>query len=506
MSEEISRRKLLLAVGASLLGNQLVSLYPAMAGDNRQSTASARQLASVNSTGVEYFVPDGELVNISGEKLYIGSSIYPFRKNNDPQWLLKECKAIGFNEIRFSFPREHVERVPNSGDFDPEHFHNPYPEITANLRDSGFNVILLLNGHPGDKHGNPLDWPRNADGTIDGERAAPSFANYSRWIVNHTKDFVGTYELWNEAFGLIEDQHARKSFGPGGSRENADNYAAMMLPAMRQIKQHAPHAAVTIEGNYWNVEKSAGASQNYLRLLREADYVIRHPYGYQPKGYEGGRQQGHPGQFLEIAEYYRRINPNIRWWFTEYGVSAHDVGLPQAQMRGLVQAKGALRSTTLHLRHNIEHLDIFALYYPSSPPYSLCEKDMSRTIAWHAMQRLLNSLCLGQKSIEAKLERENELGADFRDLAVATPGGFSYLIWQETPVESFKNTIAAARTKVILKNSHSTPMRLVSAIDPITGSEPKNIQATLEARTTTGRLSLELPVSDYPLLCHIEST
>ncbi len=488
---EIGRREFMMRSLACALG---INVFPG------QYLSSLARRTRSETPGLPYFVVEGNnLVNIAGGNLHFGTSIYPFRKGQDPSWLLDECRSLGLTEIRFSYPREHFDHSGMSTQFDPGHYQNPYRDLTRMLAESPFDVILTIQGHAADSRGHPLDWPRNPDGSIDGKTAAPSFANWTRWLVNHTKDYVDTYELWNEAFGHIDDQAARKSFGPGGSKENADNYANMMLPALEQVKRWAPGAKVAIEGNYWNTQRSAGSSYAFQQLLSMSDYVIRHPYGYIPRMYEPIGPDGKPGFLIEAMEVYRQYNRNVRWWYSEYGVSAKDVGLQEDQMPEEVQAKAVLRSTLLHLRHRIDHLDIFALYYPSSKCFPLCASDRSRRLAWLAYQRLIASCQPKQRSITSRLVRSTSIPSQLRDLAIASGNGFTYCLWQETDVHSFKERTPPVQAQVTLSDATGRPLKVAGIVDPITGLSPTNVEVCHSVRD----LTITLPVADYPLLCKI---
>lgn len=485
MTQKIDRRKFL---GDSIALAAATSLLEGLS-----SSAFADQVAP-------YCIDEENLVNLKGENLSFGSCVYPYRKKvNDPIWLLNECKSMGLTEIRYALPREHVEHGPNNGAFDPRMFHEPDPEITDMLRNSGFDIILTLNGHPADQKGVPLDWPRNSDGTINGAAAATSFANYTRWVVNHTKEYVRTYELWNEAFGKIEDQEAHKSFGPGGSKQNADNYASMMLPAMAEIRRHDQPAYVAIEGNYWNTERSVGESTKFQHLLAQTDYVVRHPYGYQPAMYQMKGADTKPGFICETTEFYRKFKPNVKWWYTEYNVSDKDVGLVSNEMTGFVQAKAVLRATLLHLRHGIEHLDIFALYYPSLPHFSLCNKDRSRRPAWHAMHSLILSCAPKKQSNSGILKRTTNLPASMRDLAVATAHGFTYMVWQETEAAQFSRSIPARDVAIGLERTDGKELKIANVIDPIMGRK-----FIVHPGPRTNHVTVRLPVVDYPYLVELQ--
>lgn len=448
-----------------------------------------------------YFnLPAAELVNVRGDRLHIGSAIYPFRKNADAEWLLSECRALGLNGIRFSFPREHMEHVPNTGAFDASHFHNPYSGITRLIRNSGLDVILTIHGHPGDRKGDPVEWPRNPDGTINGAAAAGSYANYTRWLVNHTKDFAHTFEMWNEAFGHIEDQKFKKSFGPGGSKQNADNYAALVAPAIAQVRQQAPHAKVTIEGNYWNVATSAAKSKLYCKLLSEADFVIRHPYSYTPTEYLTKGAENRNAYFYEEDQFYRSINPRLQWWYTEYNVTAKPLGVTPAQLHGALQAKALLRSTVLHLRHGITHLDVFALFYPSSPELTLIDVGGTRRPAWFALRNFIALCGLNKPAVSGDIQRTSALPSSMRDLSVATANGFSYMVWQETDATAFKDKIVPARQTVSLRHTEGRRLAFGAVTDPLTGKDVSNVRQQPEP---DGSLSLTLPVLDYPLVVQL---
>ena len=452
--------------------------------------------------GGPYFdLPDDLLVNVRSDQLHFGSAIYPFRQNANAEWLLKECQALGLNGIRFSFPREHIERVPNNGSFDPGHFHNPYTEITNLIRNSGFDAIMTIHGHPGDQKGAPVEWPRNSDGTINGRAASGSYANYTRWLVNHTKDFVHTYEMWNEAFGHIEDQRFKKSFGPGGSKQNADNYAALVSPAVSQVRLQAPHAKITIEGNYWNVQNSAAKSKLYCELLKRADFVIRHPYSYTPTEYLTKGSNNHNAFFYEENEFYRSINPKLQWWYTEYNVTAKPLAVSPERLNGALQAKAILRSTVLHLRHGITHMDVFALFYPGSPELTLIDLDRTRRPAWYAYRNLINSCAPGRGSVTGKLQRISALSPGLRDLSVSVVNGYNYMIWEETDVSEFKMAPTRLRETVVLRNEFGKHLKLISVMDPMTGKEVTDVHAVNQP---DGSLSVSLPVTDYPVAVSLQ--
>ena len=483
----LTRRQLLRAAGAGALALcRPGALLPRMAS---AAVPHDRRRAPF------FDVPDDELINLRGQQLRFGSTIYPWK---EPEWILEECRAIGFTGVRLSLPREHVEHGPNDGAFDPRCFHNPFPAAIELVRRSKLDVVMTVHGHPADRKAVPLEWIRNADGTINGKANARSFGNYTRWLVNHTKDFVQTYELWNEAFGSIEDQKFHRSFGPGGSLQNADQYADMMLPAMAAVKECAPHARTAIEGNYWGIQDSVARSESYQRLLAQADFAVYHPYNYGPKQYtKEGKKAGGLSQFYEANGYYRSINPRIEWFFTEYNVEARGLGLPPEQERGHLQAKLLLRATALHLRHGIAHLFPFALIYPPSPTFTFIDPGRKRRPVWHAMQRFMAACAPKQRCVEASLDRPGALSANLRDLAIATPEGFTYCIWQETAPDHLKDDAPPQIATVTLRCPSGKPIALASVVDPITG------QAVAGARATpagNGDLALSLPVTDYPRL------
>ncbi len=485
---KISRRELL--IRSALLSLSL---------GNLPACRSAPGIGQRSEKSRPYFdLSNQELITIPAQHLRFGSSIYPFRKPHDPLWIINECLDIGFTGVRFSYPREMCQRGPEEGDS----FNLPESvvEVAHFVRDSKLDVVMTIHGHPGDSQAHPMDWPRNPDGTIDGKAAARSYTNYARWLVNHTKDYVHTYELWNEAFGVIEDQKFRKSFGPGGTKENADNYANMALPALQAIRQLAPGAKIAIEGNYWNVERSAAQSPAYQRLLVMADFAVRHPYDYKPAMYSKV-QEGKAGFFFQTDSFFRTINPELQWFFTEYNATAKSLGIPMDEMKGVLQAKAVLRTTVLHMRHGINHLFPFAIHYPSSPSFTFLD-DHQRRPVWFAMQRFMKACRPKSHSITASLERTSQLKEEFRDLSVATSEGFTYCIWQETSADDFKIDKPPKSAAVVLKSSHSKPMRLLAVLDPITGKEVVGVKVDA---SDGGAIVISLPVKDYPVICFLQT-
>src|SRR5205823_1271245 len=131
------------------------------------------------------------------------TSIYPFRSEADPDWLIREAHALGLTEVRVEYTREHVERATDDSVYDPAHYREPHPEIVDALRHSGLDVLLVLDGYHADAKQRPVDYPRLANGTVDGGAAAPGIANFARFAVEQTKDFVHAYELFNEPFNTM---------------------------------------------------------------------------------------------------------------------------------------------------------------------------------------------------------------------------------------------------------------------------------------------------------------
>lgn len=443
-----------------------------------------------------YFdLPNDTLVTLSSKALHFGTSIYPFRKDNEIEWLLHEVRALGLTGVRVGFPREHIDHAASRGEFDPSAYNNPYRDITDALRGSNLEVTLTIQGHQGDKQGRPLEWPRNADGSINGRAAAPAFANYTRWLVNHTKDYASIYELWNEAFGHIDDQQFKKSFGPGGSKENADNYSAMMLPAAAEVRKHAPDAAMAIEGNYWNVDRSVGESATMQKLISMADFMVTHPYSYTPAMYDSG------SQFARTHDFYRSINPNIQHFFSEYNVGSKQMGFTADGTPERIQAKALLRSTMLHLRHGITRLDMFDLFYPTNPSFSLIDTSHRRKLSFDAFRSLLSALKPGHAASSGHtLTRLSALAPDIRDLAVTNGQGIAYMIWQETLVESFKDDAAAREVSVTLSLASGGVPRVRATLDPMTGRE---FSARVEDRA--GALVVVMPVTDYPRILLLDA-
>lgn len=492
---EINRRDFLrFAGGFGLCAAQLV---------HKSLLLPARGASSVQIfPGKPLFdLPGDQLITISANELRIGTSIYPFRAPHRPDWILSECKQIGFNSIRLAYPRNNCQRGDDDGPYDRRAFRLPNPDISDLLRSSGMKVVMNVQGHSGDSKASPIEWPRNSDGSINGKAAAQSFANYTHWLTEETRDFVETYELWNEAFGHIDDQKYKMSFGPGGSKENADNYADMMTPALRVIRKLAPNASITIEGNYWNVNRSAGASESYQQLLAAADLAIKHPYGYDEETYQSKRSHGKESQFWEQDHFFRTINPNLKWCYTEYAPTASCLGVKVNELKGRLQAKGFLRATVLHMRHGITQLYPFAIYYPTAPGNTMIDEDGTRRPAWYAMQRFLQCCKLNKPAIAAKLSRSTKLPEACRDLAIATANGFTYCIWQETDPKTFINAASPQTVTVQLKASLAKPIILASVIDPLEGKTIQNIRTQSHPDAS---ISITVPVTDYPLLCQLQ--
>lgn len=483
--QRISRRRFLSTASA---------LY--FCGD--QFAASIRNafgaLPSVSINSMPFFdLPAAELVNIRADNLSIGTSLYPWRKPHNPEWLFSESKAIGFNCVRFAYERNHCQRIFGQQD----KYQLPKPDVSGLIHASGLDVIMLIQGHAGNESGEGIEFIRLEDGSIDGRANASAFAAYTHWLVQHTRDFVQVYELWNEAFGHIDDAKFKKSFGPGGSKENADNYAAMMFPSMQIIRKNATQAKVTIEGNYWNVEKSVAQSKLFQTLLSQADYVVKHPYGYDPLMYSKNAE-GHAGQFYEQDQFYRSVNPDIKWIYTEYAPTAKILGAAEKEVNGELQAKAVLRTTLLHLRHGINKLCLFDLYYPKALVHTLVNEDGTRRLAWYTMQQFLKSCALPQRSVDQKLIRANRIDAGLRDLSIATQNGFLYCIWQETEPHQLRNGVKQITANVELRTSSKQPLRLDSAVDPLTG---KDLHGACEQKHINGNLNISIPCRDYPLLC-----
>ncbi len=489
---QLSRREFLVRLG---IGGVLTAAYGLQAGRTpADASPSIRSPNSQNRSNDE----TSPVVIRHSKNLHFGTSIYPFRKNQDPAWLLSEAGALGLNELRVGYPRQRVERQPNYDKFDPQHFHEPSPQILNLLRDSHFLILMVLQGPGADTKGNPVDWPRTASGSIDGLRAAEAHANYAHWTINRTKDFVDTYELWNEAFGKIDDPR-KKSFGPGGSLENADNYAAMMIPTANLIRKLAEGRKIAVEGNYWNLSRSVGSSPDFQHLLQMADFVVRHPYGYQPESYERIDPERGTTSAMDL---YRTYNSNLKWWFSEYGVSPHDVGLTPGNMPEIVQAKAVLRSTVLHLLHDIEHLDVFCLYYPTIPHYTLIDETGRRKPAFFALQKLIASLTPRRQCLDLKIKRL-DLPADCKDLCLTTTDGFTYLIWQETSVKTFTQSPPSVVSNPLLKLDNGGSLRLESVTDPIKGMQ---VADAIAHAVSPSEVRLSIPVQDYPLICRFRAT
>lgn len=445
----------------------------------------SKETSTINSS-------PGKLITLKAQDLHFGTTIYPFRKDQDVNWILLQAKALGLTELRVETPREDFERSSNDSIYDPQQYRQVYPDRMDILRNSGFDFIFTLDGHHVDSNGKTVDWPRNTDGTIDGQAASIGMANYAKWMVEQTSDFVKTYELWNEAFTNYWDSFGKKGFGAGGSKKNANNYAAMFLPVIQTIKNINPNIQVTIEGNYWNTEKSIGQSPLYQELLQKADYAILHPYTYSPDAYT---ENGNIGQ---IMNYDKQTNSALGFWWTEYNVSPKSA-IDQKEFSDAGQAKAILRATLLHLAHGVTHLDLFDLYYPSKPQYTLIDQEKNRKPAWYVIQRFLTTVGQKEPSNSDTLIRNNQLSSTFTDLAISHQNGFTYLIWQETPVSTFDKNTPNKTITVSLKTANGKMLKLGKVIDPITGNE-----VTIQTLQKNGELSLTLPVSDYPLLYTIE--
>lgn len=442
-----------------------------------------------------------ELQTLLGRDLRFGTGVYAYRSGQDLPWLLSEARALGLTGARVEYPRGRVEASRDDRTYDPANYREPNPEIARLLKQSGLEILFVLDGHRVNERRQPVDFPRNPDGSVDGQAAAPGFANYVRFAYEHTRGAASAYELWNEAFNTLFDKHfGGKGFGPGGSKQSADNYAAMMLPAMKFLKSRDKSLPVLIEGNYWNAERSMTASPGYQELARMADYAVIHPYGYKLHFYEKESGGQRAGTIRDVREHLARINPRLAMWYTEYNVSPKDMGLAGGEAPPLVQAKAVLRATLLHLSHGVTRMDVFCMYYPSIDKFSLIGKDRVRKPSWHAFQRLMAALSPGARDGAMKISRQGVLPGGLRDLAVATPKGASYLIWQETSVERFPVSVAPLPATVSLSQASGRPLKLAGVLDPITGREPGGVNARVQGAI----LSLALSVPDYPLLCRLE--
>ncbi len=437
---------------------------------------------------------------LDSARLNFGTSIYPFRKNLNPQWLLAEAASLGLTELRIEYSRDRVELTSNDQVFDPRQYHEPRPEVLRLLRQSRFNILFVLDGSRRDANKRKIDWPRNEDGSVNGTASALGMRHYTRWALSQTGDIAYAYELWNEAFNTLFDQgFLKKGFGPGGSQQNADNYSAMLLPSLREIRRHGGKQKILVEGNYWNLERSVDTSTSYQALLREADFAVIHPYGYKLHFYEPATAENpKPGLLYQVMRRYPQINPNIAFWYTEYGVSAKDVGRTDNHMPDFTQAKAVLRATLLHLAAGVEHLDVFCMYYPSIAHFSLIDAQKKRRPAWYALQRLLAAIGPGKTARAAPLQRTSALPNGLRDLAIATHDGPLYMVWQETPVGRFDTTVPMATTKLTLRGTNSAPY-LRDAIDPISGKAWTDVHTA----TRGNDLEITLPVADYPCLLYL---
>lgn len=442
-------------------------------------------------------ITNQNLITLDGDTFHFGTTIYPFRSNQDIPWLLSEAKELGLTELRVEYPREHVERAKNSLLYDESNYSEGMQDRINLLRSSHFDYIFVLDGHEVNAQKKAVDWPRNADGTINGKYASMGMANFARWVVLHTHDFVKTYELWNEAFASYWDSFRHKGFGPGGSLLNANNYANMMLPVVREIKSVDKTLQIAVEGNYWNLDRSVSKSSRYQELLQQANFAIIHPYTYDLHAYESPQKTptDKGGNLYNDMKLYKTFNPNIDFWWSEYNVSPKSVGLKNENFSSIVQAKSLLRASLLHMLHGVKHLDMFDLYYPTKENYTLIDEHKNRKLAWYAFQRFLAAVGQKQPSINDSLIRTTPLSSGIRDLALAKSNGFSYFIWQETPANQFENTLPSRVTTVSLKSSRDRLIHLVQMLDPITGNQ---ITSTVVQQQTG--ITLTIPVVDYPLI------
>lgn len=440
----------------------------------------------------------GPLQTLRGHDLSFGTSIYPFRlpAGEDASWILAQARLLGLTELRVEYSRERVDRSgANDVAYNAANYVERRPELLRELSRSGFDIVLVLDGHRQDRSGRPVDWPRRPDGTIDGAAAAPGMANFAAWTFQKTHTFVMAYELWNEAFAAYWDPFAKVGFGPGGSQENANGYAAMFLPVVRRLRALDPKVVVAVEGNYWNLSRSVDASDLFQRLLSLADYAVIHPYDYGPSHYEPGERSN----LYRILKDYPRYNPGIRLWFTEFNVGPRSIGVSAPRLSDKGQATALLRATLLHLSHGVRHLDVFAMYYPSTPAFTLIDLDRKSGArrprpAFFALQRFLSVLAPRRPSREGSLSR-TELPAGLSDLAVARPDGFAYLIWQETAPATFEDNVPRVPATVRLSVPGSK-LRLARVLDPLT-----NREVPFTARRVGSDLELSVAVPDYPLLC-----
>ena len=96
----------------------------------------------------------------------MGTTIYPFRSNQDVPWLLTEAKALGLTELRVEYSRQLVEKSKDDSVYNASQYQVFMPDRMELLRHSGFDFIFTLDGQRRDEKGHIVDFPRNTDGTV----------------------------------------------------------------------------------------------------------------------------------------------------------------------------------------------------------------------------------------------------------------------------------------------------------------------------------------------------
>lgn len=185
-------------------------------------------------------------------------------------------------------------------------------KVTENVLVLGFGNPVWQELVPEEKR-DALRVPTNAD-----EIAA--FVEYSRYIVQNTKDAVGCYEVWNEYDGGFNVGTTNPSDSNYDSRANTDNYITLLKAVYEMIKVEAPDAEVVGLGGA-GLKFSLG--KTFVREFFEkggynyCDALSLHPYDrttYFPN-------QTWLDESITLKKYMSDYNVDMPIYFTEMGRS-----------------------------------------------------------------------------------------------------------------------------------------------------------------------------------------
>ncbi len=237
-------------------------------------------------------------------------------------------------------------------------------------RENNLQIIGMFNSIPGWLE-SPLNFP---------VRDLDAWSEYITEVVNHSKDYVKYWEVWNEP----------PNFCKGDACEPED-YAQILIAAYNAAKAADPDcqvglAAKSVDLNYMDRALAAGAVDHF-------DFITLHPYELLGPGARDSEPH-FMGIVTTVRNMLARRNPekmDVPIVFTEIGtpIGENSGGL---EITEAVQAHYVVKTYTMSIAQGVDCILWFEGRDGDSGPFGLITRDNSPRPSYTAMEQMIRHL------------------------------------------------------------------------------------------------------------------